>query len=121
MRKRNLKCIADTVFWYLLYLLPVVCYLLYLVAEPGSGNISISDISEFFTKLGLGFVADNIVITSLTALFGVGGILPLFSTSAPFLIFSWFICVFIGHLAVDFILFIPRLAHKWLEHFTQGD
>ena len=120
MRKRTVNHLADTIFWYLLYFLPVLGYILYLIAEPNTGTNLVS-ISDFFNNVGLGFVTDNVVINTLKSIFGTNGILPLFSTDAPFEIFGWFICTYIGHLAVDFILFIPRLCHKFMEKFTQGN
>ena len=121
MRKRTINHLADTIFWYLIYFLPVICYLLYMLVEPGTGVSTVLSFGDFFESIGIGFVSDNIVITSLQSIFGSTGILPLFSTDTPFIIFSWFICTFICHLAVDFLLFIPRLAHKWMNKFTQGD
>lgn len=120
MRKRTINTIADTIFWYVIYFLPVLVYLLYLVAEPAS-DASLVSFTSCFDAVGLGFVADNVVISTLKEIFGIGGILPLFSTDLPFIIFAWFVCTFIVHLAVDFLLFIPRIAHKWLNKFTQGD
>lgn len=120
MRKRTVANLADTIFWYLVYMLPVIGYLLYLIAEPASGT-SLVSFSSFFDTIGIGFVSDNLIITTLKGIFGTGGIFPLFSTDTPFIIFGWFICSFILHLAVDFILFIPRLCHKWFDKFYQGD
>lgn len=118
MRKRNLIFFFDTVFWYLLYFFPVIVYLI--VVVPFSGY-NIIPFATCFENIGLGFVSDNVVITSLRSIFGSGGVFPLFSTDTPFIIFAWFICTYIAHLAVDFLLFIPRLAHKWLNKTTQGD
>ena len=120
MRKRTVNHLADVIFWYLIYFLPVLCYFLYLFAEPASGG-NIVNLTTFFSDIGLGFATDNIVISTLTDIFGINGILPLFSTDIPFAIFGWFICTFICHLAVDFLLFIPRLCHKWMDKYTQGD
>lgn len=120
MRKRTISNLADTIFWYLVYLLPVIGYLLYLIAEPSSGT-SLVSFESFFTNIGLGLVSDNVVVSTLKDIFGTGGVLPLFTTDTPFIIFGWFVCTFITHLAVDFLLFIPRLAHKWMNKFTQGD
>lgn len=120
MRKRTFNHLFDNIFWYIIYALPLLAYLLYLFAEPASGT-SIVSFSAFFDSVGIGFVSDNVIVSSLKELFGVGGIMPLFSTDTPFIIFGWFICTFIGHLAVDFLLFIPRLCHKFFDKFYQGD
>lgn len=120
MRKRTISNLADTIFWYLVYLLPVIGYLLYLIAEPASGT-SLVAFDSFFSNIGLGLVSDNVVVSTLKDIFGTGGVLPLFTTDTPFIIFGWFVCTFITHLAVDFLLFIPRLAHKWLNKFSNSE
>lgn len=116
MRKRTVKYLADTIFWYLVYFLPVACFLIFLAT--GKDNINFS---SFFNELGFEFVSSNVIYDSLSSLFGVGGVLPIFTDSTPFIIFTWFIGTFLIHLAVDFLLFIPRLAHKYMNTFTQGD
>lgn len=73
--------------------------------------------SQFIQGLGFGFATDNIVVNSLAEIFGANGVMPIFSTDTPFIIFAWFICVFLIHLVVDFLLFLPRLAHKWMNEF----
>lgn len=120
MRKRTVNHLADTIFWYFLYFLPVIAYLLFTFVEPGTAT-AIVDIPTFFNQMGVGFVTDNLIFTSIDGLFGQNGILPFWTTQTPTLIFTWFITVYIAHLVVDFLLFIPRLAHKWLKAFTQGE
>lgn len=120
MRKKTVNHLADTIFWYLIYFLPVICYLLYMLVEPGTGSTVLA-FNAFFDSIGIGFVSDNVVVSSLKSIFGASGVLPLFATETPFIIFGWFICTFIAHLAVDFLLFIPRLCHKYMNKFTQGE
>ena len=117
MRKRTINYLADTIFWYLLYFFPVIAYLFFILAEPSSGTAIIS-LSSFFQSLGISFFTDNIILTVLTDLFGSSGVLPLFADNTALYFFAWFACVMLVHLAIDFILFIPRLAHKWLNVFT---
>lgn len=116
MRKRSVSHVADTVFWYLLYLLPVVMYLF---------NALRHDTTDFVTfmtsTLGFAFTASNPVLTALSDIFGTGGLLPLFSSDGAIYIATWFCSMLIVHLLVDFVLFIPRLCHKWLSKATQGD
>lgn len=120
MRKRTINHLADTIFWYAIYFLPVVFYVFYLIAEPSSGG-SVVNFLLYFNDVGFGIVTDNIIVTTLRDIFGIGGIFPLFSTDLPFIVFTWFVGSYIIHLAVDFLLFIPRLAHKYIKYFTQGD
>ena len=116
MRKKNIKHYFDTVFWYSLYFLPVLAFLIYLLS-----GAEFMSFDTFFTGLGFGFATDNLVLNGFAEIFGVGGILPFFSSNTPLIIFTWFICVYLCHLFTDFLLFIARLSHKWLNDLTQGD
>lgn len=122
MRKKTVNHLADTIFWYLIYFMPIILYLCFLIGGNFVGN-QLNDLSlaTFFNNLGLNFVTDNVILSALNSIFGINGVLPIFNELAPLYIFSWFISAVIIHLFVDFLLFIPRLAHKWLNVFTQGE
>ena len=75
---------------------------------------------SFINRLGFEFATDNVIVNTLHDLFGSEGVLPLFHGREVFIIFSWYICVFLCHLAVDVLLFIPAFAHKWMKEFV-GD
>ena len=81
----------------------------------------ITSISSVISTLGLNVLQDNIIFTTLSDIFGTGGVLPFFQSTDLIIFFTYYICVYLLHLLVDFVIFIPRLAHKWLNHFTQGD
>ena len=81
MRKKTVSHVADTVFWYLIYFFPVICYLVFLLAEP-STSTTVINFEMFFSSAGLGFTTDNIIYSGLNSVFGVGGTLPLFSSNA---------------------------------------
>lgn len=119
MRKRTLSYLLDNVYWYLLYFLPVVLFAIYLI--NGSNATSTLTFTEFLSNNSFSLIADNIVSSTLSSIFGVGGVLPLFETDLIFTLLGWFVSVFLCHLLVDFVLFIPRLSHKWLKKLTQGD
>lgn len=67
------------------------------------------------------FTENNFIYTTILDLFGEYGVFNLALDKGIYLYFSWFIGVYLMHLFVDFLLFIPRLCHKWLKEFTQGD
>lgn len=79
------------------------------------------DFKDFVNKMGFEFATDNIIVNTLGDIFGKGGVMPMFDNDTPFIIFAWFIGVYLLHLLVDFILFIPRIAHKWMKDCTGGD
>lgn len=120
MRKRTLNFLIDNIFWYILYILPVLSYLLYLLAEPSS-SANIVNLADFFDQCGFCFDSSNIIFNTLSSVFGSGGVLPLFSSNTAILILTWFVSVYLAHLLIEFLLFIPKLCEKWLKCFTKGD
>ena len=120
MRKRTMLSVADTVSWYIIYFLPMICYLLYLFVQPGSVNQTAPlNFSTFLVDIGLNIANDNIVVNSLSGMFGANGTLPMFQTDTVFVILTWFVASYLCHLAIDFLLFLPRLCHKWLDSFSK--
>jgi len=81
----------------------------------------ITSLSSVISTLGLDILNDSVIYTTLNSVVGAGGILPLFSSPDILIFFTYYICVYILHLLVDIVIFIPKIAHKWLNTFTQGD
>lgn len=121
MRKRTVKCLADTIFWYVLYFLPVISYLLFVFCHPGSiATVAPVNFVDFIDSVGFSVLTEgNIVYTSLLEVFGTGGIMPFMDMPAVYQILCWYVTVFIMHLFIDFLLFLPRLAHKWLDSISK--
>jgi len=114
MRKRTITHFFDTLMWYLLYLLPVLVFLFALLAMP------LPDLCSYVSNSPISAIKDTFIFEALDSVFGANGLLPLFSGSANvFLLYyaTYFISVMLLHLFVDFLVFIPRLAHKWMSNF----
>ena len=120
MRKKSLNCLFDNIMWYLLYLLPLIVWLILLARNEFN---AIYTLSYVFENMGLGIINDNVILTALNGVFAVGGVFPIFTANNFILVYmTWFIAIMIVHLAVDFLVFIPRLCHKWLGCLTKdGD
>lgn len=116
MREKTQKNLFDNLMWYLLYLLPLIIWLL--ISFRTGEIIALSDA---IASMGFNIFTDNQILITLSDIFATTGILPLFVTSDIILYMSYFISVFLIHLFVDFILFVPRLAHKWLNKLYGGD
>lgn len=119
MRKRTMSAIADHLYWLFVALLPLVCYLIqFLSYELTSVTDSLPTFLSFMQSFGIS--TDSVIYSVLDDLFGASGILPMFSagSNAVLLYLSYFVMVQIIHLAVDFLVFIPRLSHKWMEKLT---
>lgn len=122
MRKRNVSYFADLILWTIIYLLPILCFAFQFFSYDltAISNFSFST----FIQDNFNILESNVIYTSLVDLFGSTGELPLFDTQSAnsvLLYFTYFIICNIAHLAVDFLLFIPRLAHKFLGDITVGD
>lgn len=116
MRKRNFSFCLDNFFWYVIYFMPIIFYcfaFLSHVYTPPAFDV-------FFEFIGVD-VATTQTYGVLLDIFGTSGVMPLFDSPEIFTVLAWFINCVIVHLAVDFLLFIPRLAHKWLGALTQND
>jgi len=115
MRKKTIYLIADKLFWCVCMLLPLLVWVV--SSNNGNGNFA-SVMAE------LGISSDNIVYQTLNALFGSNqdSVIHLFTSgSTTMLFFTYFIILELVHLFVDFILFIPRLANKWMSKFTRSE
>lgn len=115
MRGRNIKYFFDTFMWYLLYLLPLFL-LVFAVFRTGT----IPSLSSVFTDLGVTIFNDNVILTCLTDIFGASGVFPLFNSDGVLVYATYFICVYLVHLAVDFLIFIPRLFENIADKFTKN-
>ncbi len=122
MRKRTMSNFFDYLFWFIVAVLPLLVFLFqFLSYRLSSSSESLPSLLSFMQSFGIS--DSSVIYTALSQLFGFGGILPFFSESnnTVLLYLSYFVTVEIVHLAVDFLLFVPRLCHKWLEVFTQNN
>lgn len=124
MRKRSVNHIADTVFWYVVYMFPIILTIVQTLALANLSNLG--DFDGMFELLAinlqsLGCNGNGIVVSTLNSIFGEGGVLPLFNHTLIFGYAQWFVGTLIVHLAVDVVLFIPRIAHKWLDDFAKKE
>lgn len=114
MRKRTINCFFDTLFWFIVSVLPLVAFVILLFFNGASGV----DLSTVINNIGFGLNDSNVVYVAINGICGVDGVLPLFASSDIILYLSYFVIVSILHVFVDVLLFIPRFAHKLMEGFT---
>lgn len=117
MRKRTINFTADTIFWYAIYLMPVLAYLIYLI-NAGATPLSFDG---FLTSINLGILADNVFVNTLADIFGAGGLVPVFADNGAFIALVWFALMNLLHVFIDLILVLPRLCHKFLDKIGGKD
>ena len=117
MRKRTIKHLFDTIFWFMVYIIPLIIYFAYLRSPLGPVTFF-----GMFTSPDFGIMLsnNNPLIVGLFTLFGDNGILPLFADPGIFAFCGYFISCWIIHLAVDVLLFIVRWSHSMLDGFLGG-
>lgn len=118
MRKRNISYGLDQIMWTVIYIFPLLILLFGAVITPMGDLLEVVNTSDFVQDF-----ASTGVYTALEDIFGVNGILPLFTGATGTAVLSYmtyFVNVLIIHLAVDFLVFIPRLAHKWMDKLFGG-
>lgn len=116
MRKRTQNRLFANIFWYFIYLLPLIIYCFYCFR-----NGSFVSISSMFNNMGLSILEDNVIFSSLSSMFGVNGILPFFASNDILIYFTYFASVSIIRLFIDFLLFIPNLCRKFMLYFYQEE
>lgn len=115
MTKKTFHYIVEA-GWLFLALLPLFVYLC--AARTSAGATTLE---EFMTVMStkLNFIStDNVIYTSIKGIFGYGGTFPILQDGLV-LYLTYFCIVEIVHLLVDVLLFIPRIAHSWLESFLR--
>lgn len=112
MRKRTLNSLFDNIFWYAVYLLPIICYVICL-AQGGF----VSSFGAMMANFGFNISNSNPVYIALDGVFGPTSAFPLFLSSDMLCFGTYFICCWALHLIVDILLFLVRMAHNWLSCF----
>ena len=129
MRKKNILVLVEHILWGIIILLPLLGYLVlplgYSIGGGSETNPSMPSFTAYVTTFGVNTGSGNVIFTMMDNLMGRNGVLPLFNNSSTayglMYYFTYFICVEVVHLVVDVILFIPRLAHKWMSKFTNEE
>lgn len=106
--KKTVSLIADYIFWYLLYALPLLVLLLS-VYRTGE----IVALSTVFSDLQLFPTLSNFFYSFLTEINQT--IFPMFETIDMLLILSYYCSVLTMHLIVDILLFIIKWGHHFID------
>lgn len=113
----------DKIFWWIITLFPIFAYLLFLITASLNEGVSGTTFAIFMNeRLGIFYSMNSTVSEPFYRIFGPNGIIPMFSENSGLCqLFSYFVSVEIVHVLFDILVFIPRLAHKWISKAVQDD
>lgn len=111
----------DKLFWFFISFAPLIFYALYLVS-----HFKQSEYFSFYVflsnHLGLFFSSSSVFSSLFSTILGPSGVFPVFSSQSGWLVFfSYLATIEVVHVLFDVMIFIPRLAHKWISKAVQDD
>lgn len=113
----------DKLFWFLITLLPIILYTVYLFANRSGTFLGfekfLQSIFNYDYPTGL---SANPIFKVLFALFSFSdtSVFAFLPYSLLYLL-TYMASVEVIHVCFDVIVFIPRLAHKWISKAVQDD
>ena len=111
MTKKKISKIFDKAFWGFIMMLPLLVYLVYIIK-----NGSTYSLESVFTDFGFGIDTTNVIFTTLSSLLiGSGSAIAGFTGNGIVLYITYISLVELIHLIVDCLLYIPRIAMKFLD------
>lgn len=122
MRKRTIKYISDKLLWLIAMLMPLIyCLVVNLHFTEANDPIYLSDIFVE-SAYGFGMLQNNMILEVINGMFGSAGVMPLWSNDSYIPYFITYLCtIVLVQLVFDIIMFIPKLAHKYLHAWTQDE
>lgn len=113
----------DKLFWWIVILFPIFAYLLFLITASLNQVTSEITFAVFLNeRLGIFQSMNSTISIPFYRIFGPDGIIPMFSNNSGLIqLFAYFVSVEVVHVFFDIIVFIPRLAHKWISKAVQDD
>lgn len=112
----------DKLFWFFIQIFPLLCFAVYCIAGTRGQEVIVPTFNSFLVKLGFNYQQGNIFYSVLAQLFGSMGVLPLFVDSGGIILYLTYVLTMeVLHVCFDVMVFIPRLAHKWISKAVQDD
>lgn len=114
MTKKKISHIFDKLFWGFIMLLPLLVYVLYIVKTG-----SVYPLESVFADFGFGIDTTSVIYTTFASIFGVASgtasNVPAFLSNGVVLYITYIVLIELIHLIVDVLLYIPRIAMKFLD------
>lgn len=114
----------DKIFWFVVSFFPLFSWLIYLFSFSGYTASPLTFYAWLDQNFGfMGQIQNSAIFSTLYQIFSitsVDSLFPVLSTSLM-AFFTYLITIEIVHVVYDVIVFIPRLAHKWISKAVQDD
>ena len=114
----------DKIFWFVISFFPLFSWLVYLFSFSGYTESPLTFYAWLEQNFGfLGQISNSVIYSTFYQIFSITSVTSLFPIlSTSFMaFFTYLITVEIVHVIYDVIIFIPRLAHKWISKAVQDD
>lgn len=112
----------DRLFWFFVQIFPLLCFTVYCIAGTRGSEVVVPTFNSFLIKLGFNYQQGNVFYNVLAQLFGSNGAFPLFVDSGGVILYLTYVLTMeVLHVCFDILVFIPRLAHKWISKAVQDD
>lgn len=114
----------DKIFWFVISFFPLFSWLIYLFSFSSYAAAPLTFFAWIEQNFGfMGQIQGSPIYSTLYQVFSitsVDSLFPVLSTSLM-AFFTYLITVEIVHVLYDVIIFIPRIAHKWISKAVQDD
>ena len=114
----------DKIFWFVISFFPLFSWLIYLFSFSGYTTAPIAFFAWIDQNFGfLGQISNSAIYSVFYQIFSITSVNSLFPALSTSLMafFTYLVTVEIVHVIYDVIVFIPRLAHKWISKAVQDD
>lgn len=114
----------DKIFWFVISFLPLFSWLVYLFSFSSYTASPLTFYAWLEQNFGfLGQISQSTIYSTLYQIFSITSVTSLFPALSTSLLayFTYLITVEIVHVLYDVMVFIPRLAHKWISKAVQDD
>lgn len=114
----------DKFFWFIVSFFPLFSWLIYLFSFSSSTTSPLTFYAWLDQYFGfMGQIQVSVIYSTFYRIFSitsVDSLFPVLSTSLM-AFFTYLVTIEIVHVVYDVIVFIPRLAHKWISKAVQND
>lgn len=106
--RRRFSYQLDLFFWFIVSMLPIIVYFITAYRNPEAVGF-LEFVTSFSPFPFIENILNEVSQTAFGGTFALSGLL------------SYFVAVEIFHILFDVIVFIPRLAHKWVAKAVQDE